>query len=74
MHNRGPRRRERESEKGPEDIFEEKVAKSFSNMGKETVRGPRRRERESKKGPEEIFAEKVAKSFSNMGKETVTQV
>ena len=34
-HYRGPRRREREN--GPEEIFEETIAKNFSNMGKETV-------------------------------------
>ena len=34
MHYKGPRRRR---EKGPEKIFEEIIAESFSNMGKKIV-------------------------------------
>ena len=37
LHYRGPRRR-RERDKGPEKIFEEKIAENFLNMGKEIVK------------------------------------
>ena len=35
MHYRGPRRR-REREKGTENLFEERTAENFPNLGKET--------------------------------------